>query len=77
LGRPATIPEIAEKCAGLTAYFGASDASVLDVIFGRFVPHAKLPFELSASMEAIRGQMENVPYDTGYPLYPSSFGLTY
>ena len=54
LDRPAVMPEIAETCAGLVANFGASDAAVLDVIFGRFKPSATLPFELPSSMEAVR-----------------------
>ena len=37
LDRPAVIPEIAEKCAGLVSNFGAEDAAVLDVIFGKFI----------------------------------------
>ena len=35
LDRPAVIPEISAKAKGLLADFGASDAAVLDVIFGK------------------------------------------
>lgn len=77
LDRPAVIPEIAAKCAALLADFGANDAAVLDVIWGQFPPSGKLPFELPSSMEAVRAQMSDVPYDSGYPLYPFGFGLTY
>ncbi|RKP33258.1 glycoside hydrolase superfamily [Dimargaris cristalligena] len=52
LDRPAVIPEISAKAKGLMADFGASDAAVLDVIFGKFKPGGKLPFELPSSMEA-------------------------
>ena len=52
LERPAVIPEITARCAGLLANFGANDAAVLDVIFGRFEPTGKLPFELPSSMES-------------------------
>jgi len=38
LERPAVIPEIAGKSAGLLANFGAGDEAVLDVIFGKFEP---------------------------------------
>ncbi|HEV3252499.1 MAG TPA: glycoside hydrolase family 3 N-terminal domain-containing protein, partial [Puia sp.] len=34
IDRPAVLPEISVKCKGLLADFGASDAAVLDVIFG-------------------------------------------
>lgn len=77
LERPAVIPEIAEKCAGLVANFGANDSAVLDVIFGRFQPGGKLPFELPSSMEAVRKQKEDLPYDSEKPLFPFGYGLTY
>jgi beta-glucosidase len=75
--RPAVIPEINEKCVALLANFGANDAAVLDVIFGRFSPNGKLPFEIPSSMEAVLAQKEDVPYDSENPLYPFGFGLSY
>ena len=77
LDRPAVIPEIAEKCAGLVANFGCEDAAVLDVIFGKFNPGGKLPFEMPSSMEAVRKQKEDVPYDSENPLFPFGHGLRY
>jgi beta-glucosidase len=77
LDRPAVIPEIAEHCAGLLANFGASDAAVLDVIFGRFNPSGKLPFELPSSMEAVRQQKSDVPHDSKNPVYQYRHGLSY
>ena len=77
LDRPAVIPEIAAGAAALLADFGAHDAAVLDVIFGRFVPTGKLPFELPSSMEAVRAQQSDVPYDSVDPLFPFGHGLTY
>jgi beta-glucosidase len=59
------------------AEFGASDAAVLDVIFGRFNPSGRLPFELPASMEAVRQQKEDLPHDSLNPLFPFGFGLSY
>ena len=73
LDRPAVIPEIAEQSAALLADFGASDEAMLDVIFGRFTPTGKLPFELPSSMEAVRAQKPDVPYDSEEPLF--AFGL--
>jgi hypothetical protein len=61
----------------LLANFGASDAAVLDVVFGRFTPSAKLPFEMPSSMEAVRKQKEDVPYDSENPLFAFGHGLTY
>jgi beta-glucosidase len=77
LDRPAVIPEIAAQSAALLANFGASDAAVLDVIFGRFAPSARLPFELPASMAAVRAQKPDVPHDSPHPLFPFGHGLSY
>jgi beta-glucosidase len=59
----------------LLADFGASDAAVLDVIFGKAKAEGRLPFELPSSMEAVRTQNADVPYDSAQPLYPFGFGL--
>jgi beta-glucosidase len=77
LDRAAVIPEISAASAGLLADFGAYDDAVLDIIFGRFNPCAKLPFELPSSMKAVVDQLEDVPFDSEAPLYPFGFGLTY
>lgn len=77
LDRPAVIPEIATASKGLLANFGANDQALLDIIFGKLNPSAKLPFELPSSMEAVSNQKEDVPYDSANPLFPFGFGLSY
>jgi len=77
IDRPAVMPELAERCAALLVDFGASDDAVLDVIFGSFAPQGKLPVELPSSMEAVRQQKEDMPYDSKDPLFRFGFGLTY
>jgi beta-glucosidase len=77
LDRAAVIPEIAAAAAALLADFGASDAAVLDVIFGRSAPSGRLPFELPSSMDAVRRQNPDVPRDSANPLFPFGYGLTY
>jgi beta-glucosidase len=77
LDRPAVIPEIAEHSAALLGNFGASDAAILDVVFGRFAPSGKLPFELPSSMEAVRKKRTDVAFDSENPLFPFGYGLTY
>ena len=77
LDRPAVIPEISAKAKGLLADFGASDAAVLDVIFGKYKPGGHLPFELPSSMDAVRNQKEDMPYDSKDPLYKFGYGLSY
>jgi beta-glucosidase len=75
--RAAVIPEIAEHAAAILATFGSDDAAVLDVLFGKFHPTGKLPIELPRSMEEVRNQKEDVPYDSKNPLFEFGHGLTY
>ncbi|MCK7530209.1 MAG: glycoside hydrolase family 3 C-terminal domain-containing protein [Marinilabiliales bacterium] len=77
LNRPAVIPEIARSCSGLFVNFGANDEAFLEVVFGRFNPHGKLPIEMPSSMDAVRKQKEDVPYDSEKPLFKFGFGLHY
>jgi beta-glucosidase len=77
LERGAVIPEIAAHCAAMLATFNVSDEAVLDVVFGRFNPAGKLPFEMPSSMEAVRAQKEDMPYDSENPLFPFGYGLSY
>lgn len=66
-----------EKSAGLVANFGATHEALLDMVFGKVKPLSRLPFELPSSMEAVRNQKEDVPYDSKNPLYKFGFGLSY
>ncbi|HWA35792.1 MAG TPA: glycoside hydrolase family 3 N-terminal domain-containing protein [Cyclobacteriaceae bacterium] len=77
LDRPAVIPEISKLAKGLVANYGASDAAFLDIAFGKAKPEGKLPFELPSSMDAVRDQKEDMPYDSKDPLYKFGFGLRY
>ncbi len=77
MDRPAVIPEIASAAKALLVDYGASDAAVLDVLFGKARPEGRLPFELPRSMEAVRNQKEDLPYDSVNRLYPFVFGLAY
>ena len=77
LDRPAVIPEISAAAKALLGEYGADDTAVLNVVFGKARPEGKLPFELPSSMEAVRNQKADVPYDSENPLYPFGFGLAY
>ena len=77
LDRPAVIPEISGMAKALLAEYGASDTAVLDVLFGKASPEGKLPFELPSSMDAVRNQLTDVPYDSEQPLYRFGFGISY
>ncbi|MEU8764690.1 glycoside hydrolase family 3 N-terminal domain-containing protein [Streptomyces sp. NPDC048659] len=76
LERAAVIPEIAERAAALVADFGASDAALLDVVFGRARPEGRLPFELPRSMAAVAASCPDVPNDTENPVFPYGAGLS-
>ena len=75
LDRPYVIPEIAQGAAALLATFGVSDEALLDVVMGRFASVGKLPFELPSSMEAVRAQLEDAPFDSKDPLFKFGHGL--
>jgi hypothetical protein len=77
LERATVIPDFARRSAALIADFGASDSVVPELVFGRFSPTGRLPFELPSSMEAVRAQKEDVPYDSVDPLFPFDFGMSY
>jgi beta-glucosidase len=77
LDRPAILTEIADGAAALVGSFGAADAAVLDLVFGRLEPSGKLPFELPSSMDAVLRQLPDVPHDSEAPLYPFGHGLRY
>jgi beta-glucosidase len=77
LDRPAVVPDIAGASKALICDFGASDKNVCEVLFGNAEPSGKLPFELPSSLEAVRHQLTDVPYDSENPLYEFGFGLKY
>lgn len=49
---------------------GARKAEILN-------PKSKLPFEIPSSMDAVRAQKEDVPFDSPDPSFPFGFGLSY
>jgi beta-glucosidase len=70
------IPEIAERSAALLGSFAAANEAVLDVVFGRFQPQAKPPFEFPRPMEAMRRQKQDVPCDSEQPPFGSGHRLS-
>ena len=77
LDRPAVIPEINQYAKALIANYGATDAALLDVVFGKYKPGGHLPIELPSSMDAVRNQKEDLPHDSQNPLYKFGSGLSY
>ncbi|MGE0129504.1 MAG: glycoside hydrolase family 3 protein [Blastocatellales bacterium] len=74
---PYVIPELANESAALLATFGVTDEALFDVLMGKFNPTGKLPFELPSSMDAVREQFEDLPYDSKAPLFKFGSGLSY
>jgi len=77
LDRPAVLTPLQHDSAALIANFGVSDNALMDALVGRVAPKGRLPFELPSSMDAVKLQKEDVPYDSVAPLYPFGFGLKY
>ncbi|MFO7933809.1 MAG: glycoside hydrolase family 3 N-terminal domain-containing protein [Bacteroidales bacterium] len=77
MDRPAVIPEIAAEASAVIAHFGTSDEALLEMVFGLSRPTGKLPFQMPSSMESVKNQQEDVPFDLEYPLFPFGHGLTY
>ena len=77
LNRPAVLTELKNMSGALVGTFGVSDEAMLDVVFGKHNPSAKLPFELPSSMAEVEAQLEDVPDDTANPLFPYGWGLAY
>lgn len=77
LERAAVMPEINQAAKAMVAEFGAFDDAILDIAFGRASPKGRLPIEIPSSMEAVKSQFEDLPYDSDQPLYPFGHGLNY
>jgi len=77
IDRPPVVPEISAAAKALLVNFGSNDTALLDVVFGKYKPEGHLPIELPSSMEAVRNQKEDMPYDSKDPLYKFGFGLSY
>ena len=76
LDNPLVVPEMAARTGALVATFGVSDEALFDVLTGEWRRPAA-PFQMPSSMEAVRGQLEDVPHDSKGPLFEIGFGLSY
>ena len=69
--------ELLESSKATLMLFDVVDKALLDVIFEYSNPIGKLPLELPSSMETVRNQQEDVPFDTENPLFEYGHGLSY
>ncbi|MEV6347503.1 glycoside hydrolase family 3 N-terminal domain-containing protein [Actinoplanes sp. NPDC051851] len=77
LDRAAVLPEVVAASAATLGEFGITDEALLAVLFGDAVPEGRLPMELPSSMTSVGASHEDVPNDTGDPLFPAGHGLTF
>lgn len=61
LDRPAVLTPLVPLCAALTGTYGSSSAALLAALTGATPPVGRLPFDVPASMDAVRRHPEDVP----------------
>ena len=76
LERPAVMAEISAAASALLAVYGASDAALLDVVFGSAEPRGRLPIQLPRSMDEVRRGRPDVPRESADPLFDYGAGLS-
>ena len=77
LKRPTVFSEIADVSDAIIADFQVQENILLEMIYGKFSPSGKLPFEIPSSVEAVKDQKEDLPYDSVNPLFKFGHGLNY
>jgi beta-glucosidase len=77
MDKPVILTEFIDSVAAVFGAFGAGDAALLDVVFGKAKPGGKLPFDLPSDMPSVMAQAADVPFDMDDPLFRFGFGLTY
>jgi len=71
---PADLRNVAK---GAIMIFDALDNALLDIVFGKFKPVGKLTFEIPSSMDAVKKQLEDLPFDSENPAFKFGDGLSY
>ena len=71
---PADLRNVAK---GVIMIFDALDNALLDIVFGKFKPVGKLTFEIPSSMDAVKKQLEDLPFDSENPAFKFGDGLSY
>jgi beta-glucosidase len=74
---PTVLREFIENVAGAFAAFGADDAALLDVVFGKHRPTGKLPYDLPSDMPSVAAQAADAAHDLEDPLFKFGVGLTH
>lgn len=80
MGRPYILTWCVEHTdAILVAYYPGTQgaAAIADVIFGDYNPQGRLPIQIPRSMQQVRSQQTDQPFDIEEPLFDYGFGLSY
>ena len=77
MDKPVILTEFIDSVTAVFGAFGAGDAAVLDVVFGKRSAGGKLPFDLRSDMPSVMAQAADVPFDMEDPLFKFGFGLGY
>lgn len=77
MDKPVILTEFIDGVAAVMGAFGASDAALLDVVFGKAKPTGKLPFDVPSDMPSVMAQAADVPFDFDAPMFKFGFGLSY
>lgn len=83
LATPMVVSEFEKDTDALLVDYGVSRAAVLDVVFGRYAPRGRLPFQMPRDMETVERHCEDkaldlLPYiDEAGNRYDFGFGIGY
>lgn len=80
MGRPYIIPYLKKKVPGILAIYypgNKGGEAVANLIFGDSKPEGSLPFRMPSSMNAVKNQEEDVPFDIKKYTYKEGHGLSY
>lgn len=77
MDKPVILTEFIDGVPAVMGAFGASDAALLDVVFGKAKPTGKLPFDVPSDMPSVMAQAADVPFDIDDPMFTFGFGLSY
>lgn len=83
LSNPMIVSEFEKEADAILLDYGVSRPAVLDVIFGRYAPRGRLPFQMPRDMETVEAHCEDkaldlIPYvDEAGNAYDFGFGIGY
>lgn len=78
---PYPIPQITDNASAILSFptqsYPATKTAIAEILLGERSPSGKLPMQVPRSMDQVRNQREDLPYDIEDPLFDCGFGLLY